>query len=270
MAKLSFRETLRRYLPPWLSDRPGKTVAFRYLYGIVSVLDAGAEVLVQGIQARFPGLGTPTALPYIGRDRRIIRGPEQTDAAYAAELVRWLDYWRAAGNAYVLALALQTFLFPGAPRVRIVTRSGVWYTLEPDGELTWHRAQPNNWDWDSQTHPERAVNWSEFWVIVYPPHWDDAGDWGGGDGQTWGAGKAFGLDVATGTVEIIKRLVRQWKGAHSLCRMLIVAYDPTSFDPASPPGAPGMPDGHWGHWSKDNGSGGRVKSRREDARYVEV
>lgn len=270
MAKLSFRETLRRYVPPWLSDRPGKTVGFRVLYAIVSVLDAGVEVLVQGLQARFPGLGTPTALPYIGRDRRIVRGPMESDAAYGAQLVRWLEYWRGAGNAYTLALALQTFLYPGHPRIRIVTRSGVWYTLEPSGELLWHRAEPNNWDWDSQTHPERADNWSEFWVIVYPPHFDDAGNWGASDGQTWGAGMAFGLDTTTGTVAAIKSLIQQWKGAHSLCRMLIVAYDPASFDPASPPGAPGMPDGRWGYWSKDDGSGGRIKSRRGDARYVEV
>jgi hypothetical protein len=268
--QLSFRETLRHYVPPWLADRPGRNVAFRYLYGIVSVLDAGAEVLMQGLQARFPGLCTPTALPYIGRDRRIIRGPQQTDAAYAAELLRWLEYWRGAGNAYTLALALQTFLYPGAPRVRIVTRSGVWYTLDPDGELTQTRAEPNNWDWDSITHPEKAGHWSEFWVIVYPPHFNDAGNWGTSDGQTWGAGTAFGIDAASGTVAALRRLIQQWKGAHTRCVCLIVAYDATSFDPSAAPGAPGMPDGHWGRWSKDDGSGGRIKSRRDDARYVEV
>jgi hypothetical protein len=31
-----------------------------------------------------------------------------------------------------------------------------------------------------------------------------------------------------------------------------------------------MPDGRWGHWSKDDGTGRYVKSRRDDARYVEV
>ncbi|WP_437606246.1 hypothetical protein WMF20_35340 [Sorangium sp. So ce834] len=268
--RLSFRESLRRFVPPWLSDRPGRTVAFRYLYGIAAVLDAGAEVLVQGIQARMPGLGTPTALEYIGRDRLIVRGPQQTDEAYAAELRRWLEYWRGAGNAYTLALALQTFLYPGAPRVRIVNRAGLWWTLDPSGELSWHQASPSNWDWDSITHPENAGNWSDFWVIVYPPHFDDAGDWGTSDGQTWGAGEAFGLDVETGAIETIKRLVQQWKGAHSNCVCLIVAYDEDSFDPEAAPGAPGMPDGLWGFWSKDNGSGGRVKSRRDDARYVEV
>ncbi|WP_437875228.1 hypothetical protein [Sorangium sp. So ce513] len=269
MARLSFRETLRRFVPPWLSDRPGRTVGFRYLYALASVLDAGAEVLVQGIQARFPGLGTPTALPYIGRDRRIIRGPLETDAGYAARLVRWLEYWRAAGNAYVLVLALQGFLSPEHPRIRLVTRQGLWYTLEPSGELLWHRAAPNNWDWDSLTHPESAAHWSDFWLIVYPPHFEPDGTWGDGT-SAWGPGDAFGVQTTASNIAAIKAIVRQWKGAHTNCVTLILAYDPTSFDPASPPGAPGMPDGQWGYWSKDDGTGAYVKSRREDARYVEV
>lgn len=268
---LSFRETLRRYVPPWLSDRPtaGRTVGFRYLYGIVALLDAGAQFVIEGIQARFPGIGTPTALPYIGRDRRIIRGPLESDAAYAARLIEWLDLWRAAGNAYALAKAFQAFLAPGRPRIRIVTRSGFWWTLEPSGELTWHLATPNNWDWDSLTHPERAACWSDFWVIVYPPHFSTAGTWGDG-GSLWGERKAFGQDTTTQNVETIRALIRQWKAAHARCVMVIFAYDPASFDPASLPGAPGMPDGRWGSWSKENGVGGRVKSRRGDARYWEV
>jgi len=169
MPKLSFRETLRRYVPPWLSDRPtsGRTAGFRYLYGLVAILDAGMQFLVEGMQARLPGVGTPTALPYIGRDRRIIRGPHETDADYAARLLEWLDLWRAAGNAYALAKALQAFLAPGHPRIRIVTRSGFWWTLDPSGELSWHLASPNNWNWDSHTHPEHAGRWADFWVIVY-------------------------------------------------------------------------------------------------------
>lgn len=268
---LSFRETLRRYVPSWLSDRPtsGRTAGFRYLYGIVAILDAGAQFIVEGIQARFPGVGTPTALPYIGRDRRIIRGPLESDAAYAARLVEWLNYWRAAGNAYVLARAFQALLSPSNPRIRIVTRSGVWWTLEPSGELGYLKAEPNNWDWDSATHPENAGQWSDFWVIVYPPHFEPDGTWGGGTSH-WGAGKVFGQDTAIENVSAIRALIRQWKGAHTTCVRVIFAYDPASFDPSSAPGAPGMPDGLWAFWSKDDGSGARVGSRREDARYWEV
>jgi hypothetical protein len=68
----------------------------------------------------------------------------------------------------------------------------------------------------------------------------------------------------------LKALIEQWKGPDTKCRMFIFAYDEASFDPSSPPGAAGMPDGYWGFWSKDNGSGGRIKARRSDARYVEV
>lgn len=59
-----FRDTLRKILPWWLSDRreQGKTVGFRYLWAIVAPLDAAMDVLVQGVNAWFPGRGTPTAL----------------------------------------------------------------------------------------------------------------------------------------------------------------------------------------------------------------
>ncbi|MGK4000648.1 hypothetical protein [Sorangium sp. So ce1024] len=83
-------------------------------------------------------------------------------------------------------------------------------------------------------------------------------------------GDAFGVQTTASNIAAIKAIVQQWKGAHTNCVTLILAYDPTSFDPASPPGAPGMPDGQWGYWSKDDGTGAYVKSRREDARYVEV
>lgn len=271
MAHLSFRETLRRYIPPWLSDRPtsGRTAGFRFLYGFAAVLDAGMQFLVEGMQARLPGIGTATALPYLGRDRRIIRGPHESDADYAARLLDWLDLWRAAGNAYALAKALQAFLAPGHPRIRIVTRSGFWWTLDPSGELTWHRSSPNNWNWDSLTHPENAGCWADFWVVVYSPHFPTDGTWG--DGRSfWGEPKVFGQDVSVTNAETIRALIRQWKGAHSRCVALIFTYDPQSFDPLSPPGSPGMPDGRWGHWSRDDGAGRRVRSRRADARFWEV
>ena len=269
MAHLSFRETLRRYVPPWLSDRPtwGRTVGFRFLYGLAAILDGGMQLLVEGMQARLPGIGTPTALPYIGRDRRVIRGPNESDAEYAARLLDWLDLWRAAGNAYALAKALQAFLAPGHPRIRIVTRSGFWWTLDPSGELSWQLA--GNWDWDSLTHPENAGCWADFWVIVYPPHFPTDGTWGDG-GSFWGEPKTFGQDVSTANAETIRSLVRQWKSAHSRCVALIFTYDLQSFDPSSPPGSPGMPDGRWGLWSRNDPAGRRVRSRRADARYWEV
>ncbi|MGN6106668.1 MAG: hypothetical protein ACTHU0_16295, partial [Kofleriaceae bacterium] len=86
----------------------------------------------------------------------------------------------------------------------------------------------------------------------------------------WGGRGTFGQDTTTANAEAIRALVRQWKAAHSRCVALVFAYDPASFDPTSPPGSPGMPDGWWGRWSKDDGTGGRVRSRRADARFWEV
>lgn len=270
MANLSFRERIRGLLPPWLVDRTtlGKTVGFRLAYGVTATLDAAVEAALQGLQARYPGLGTPTALPYLSRDRRIVQGPQESDDAFGVRLVQWLTYWRTAGNAYSLMKAFQAYLSPGYPQLRLVTRSGLWYTLATDGTLTYLQSSPNNWDWDSISNPGNAGNWSDFWVLVYPPHYPDDGLWGQPTSY-WGDGKVMGQTTVPSNVAAISALIHQWKGSHSNCVCVIYTYDATAFDPTSAPGDPGMPDGHWGRWSKDSMSG-RVKSRRDDCRYWEV
>ena len=266
---LSFRETLRRYVPPWLSDRPGLSVGFRFLYALAAICDGGMQWLVEGIRARFPEVATPTALPLLGRDRRIIRGPEETDAGYATRLIPWLDVWRVAGSAEALTSQLQAFLFPGHPMVRIVTRGGLWHTLTPGAAVQVVQSQPNNWDWDSLTHPENATRWGDFWIIVYEPHYPTDGRWGDGT-SFWGEDKVFGQNTSKANAAALRALVKQWKPAGTRCVNIIFAYNASSFDPAAAPGAAGMPDGRWGFWSKLDGSGNKVRSRRADARYWEV
>ena len=268
MSRLSFRETLRRYVPPWLSDRgPSRgSYGFRLLYGFAMLADLGMQFVIEGLRARFPEQAPPGALPYLARDRRIFRGPVESDAAFAQQLVDWLTCWRVAGHAYALARSLQDFQTSNAPRVRIVTRGGVWWTLEPTGELLYHRATPNNWDWDSLTGGDPAA-WWDIWVIVYPPTWATDGTWG--DPGTWSAGKAFGLDLASETVGTIRALVDQWKGAHARVVSLVVCYDAALFDPAAPPGDASLPDGRWGKWSKNVG-GACVPARSASCRYLEV
>lgn len=269
MANLSLRETLRRYLPPWLSDARGPgAVGFRFVYAFGAFADGLVQWLIEGIRARFPEVATPTALPYLGRDRRIIRGAAESAAAFAARLVLWLEYWRYAGAARSVALHMQAFLFPGYPMVRIVSRKGMWVTLTADGTVEVRRAVPNNWNWDSVTHPELADNWADFWVIVYEPHYETDGTWGDGT-SFWGESKVWGQDAPASHAAAIKAIIKQWKGAHARCVCVIFTYDPDSFSPLSAVGAPGMPDGYWGRWSKDV-AGVRRQSRRTDCRYWEV
>lgn len=259
MSNLSYRESVRALVPPWLSDRnPAQpSRGFRYLYSMAAALDAMLETAVEGMRAKYPGQGTPTALPYIGRDRRIIRGPTEPATAFAARLIGWLDSWRLAGSARSVLEQLAPGFAPGAaPTMRIVNNHGVWYTLA-NGTLTIQYA--NNWNWDNRTDL-----WGRCWVIFYATGgypWGKDGRWG--DGKKWGDGRTWGTTMTRGQLATLQAIVAQWRSQQTRYVNLIVAFDPTSFNPAHP-----EPDGTWGKFYKIVG-GVAVPSRLGSARYFD-
>lgn len=260
-----FVDAVAGVVPPWLSFRPAgpktpeRSVGYRLLYAMAGTIDLMMEIAVEGLRARYPGVGTPTALPLIQRDRGIVRGLQESDESAAGRLVGWLDSWRVAGNPHnTLAQLAPLFRPSAAPLMRIVTNAGVWYTLYPDGTV--EQQALGNWNWDGK--PEL---WARLWVIVYC---DDAGYpwvaedvWGVGE---WGESGDVGTWGSTATrpeVETILMTIQTWKGGHSLYPYTIIALDPDSFSPASP-----EPDGMWGKSYKIV-DGVAVKSRLESARY---
>ncbi len=160
VAELRIRDALKLVSPWWLSDRleQGKTVGYRYLWGMVSVLDELLEGQIQALQSPWPGKGTPTALPYIGRSRGILRGQADTYDEYAAKLRGWLDRWLAAGSQLAIAREIHDYL-SDHPRVRVINRAGHWVTMNADGTVETSDA---GWDWDSVSNPERSGFWSEL------------------------------------------------------------------------------------------------------------
>lgn len=259
---ISFRNGLRGILPRWLSDRPetGLNVGFRFLWSIVLVVDENIEAALQAARARMPGLGTPTALPYIGRDRDIPRGFAESDAAYSARLIPWLDVAKQRGNARVMLDQLAGYLSGYAVRMRIVTDKGVWYTRETDGTFRRERPLTGAWDWDGDIEAQ-----SRFWVILYPPVdlWVDDDVWGD-DATSWGDGGTWGTTATPDQVEGVRAIVRRFMPPHAQCPWIIVSFDDDAFDPAHPFGAPVLPDGEWGHWGKDDV---RQPARFDGARY---
>lgn len=261
---LRFRDSLRKLVPPWLSDRftSGLTVGFRFLWVMIAPLDVAIESLVQGIRAAWPGAGTPTALAAIGRSRGILRGQADTDDEYATRLRGWLDSWRDAGSSEELARQIHLYL-NNRPRVRVVNRAGKWVTVETDGSVTRNQQA---FGWDNVSHPERAGYWSEEWIIVYPDQWSTAGNWGAGDGQTWGnADLGFGHGVTRVEYDAIYNLITTWKSAHSYVRTVIFSSTTGAFDPTNPGS---LPDGSWGTWETYSG-GNSVPSRDDAHRYWE-
>ena len=238
-----FRRIWRWMAPAWLTA-PYDGAQVQYSLGVM--LDAQVERTFQGTKARFPEHGPADALPFMGRDRKIIRGINEPAAAFAARLLRWLDDHRVRGNPFALLDQIRAFLQTDM-LVRTVDHRGNWFTVAADGTRSLLLDQ-GNWDWDGAA----ASQWSRFWVILYPPTslWlqddpaiGDADLWAGEIGR---AGYTIGSTATRDEVDGVRTLVRQWKPAGTLCLWIILAFAPTSFDPTA--GAPPNPDGDWGIW----------------------
>lgn len=254
-AAYRFRDAFREYTPRWLLDRTVDKLVngYAFLWTLISGLDNLTDFAVQGIQAGYPGLATPTALAQIGRTRGIIRGQGESDDDYSARLLTWWERAQRLGSAEAIATDLHEFLSTH-PVVRVVNRAGVWVSCASDGTLEKvgpHAVDPtiSAWDWDSLSNPERndpaAPYWSDLWVIVYSPPWTVDGTYADGDVFTEG-GLGVGQDVSRNDYEQIKALIRTAKSAGSCVRAVIWSYDATKFDPHN--GASTLPDGTWGRW----------------------
>lgn len=250
-------DALDRILPVWLRNRPTLDRGFKYVQASAILGDRLVAALLEGLQAPWPGAGTPTALGEIGATRGIPRGLSDTEDEYAARLRGWLDAYARMGSDEATARSLHEYL-RGRPMVRVVDRHGQWTEIDELGNLRTFSAP---WDWDSVSHPTAAAERpTDVWVIVYGSAYVD---------QTLaslnaleGIGHTVPLTESDQAVAILK----QWKPAHNWIRCVLWVPTPGDLDPEAPAG---MPDGTWGDWAKDNGSGSWVQSRNTTFRYWE-
>lgn len=261
-----WRQSLRKLVPNWQTRRPGKENGWRFLWSMVTPLDVEIENTLQGINDWAPGSpdATPTALPLIAQSRGLIQGEAETNDQFAARLVAWRTTTSKMGKSELLAQEIQRYL-GNNPKVRIIERiwsaSGTtqaqYITANTDGTTSRVVA---NWDWDSVSggFDDRTTfngatargYWSDFWIVVYTPEWAVTGSTLASLVPIWGRTN-IGTGHAVGPVahDVIARLVKQWKGAHTFCRGVIWSYDATLFDPATP-SLSGNPDGTWGFWAR--------------------
>lgn len=257
---MKFFRGLFRLLPSWLREGEGALVD----YSLGLMADYAAEVHRLSAYVRFPEYAPPDALAHIGRDRKIVRGIGETDEAYAARLVEWLDKHRVRGNPYALLEQLRAYMNQDV-RVRTVDARGNWYTIDTDGTRTADLAT-GTWQWDAMD----PARWSRFWVILYPTaggepwadHTLDVGDpglWGDAVGTT---ALTLGSSATPEHISKVRTIIRDWQPDGTRCEWVIVAFDPDSFDPSAP-----EPDGNWAKWGEDDGSGNYVSARLATARY---
>jgi hypothetical protein len=250
---ITFRDSIRNITPRWLRAFWG----YRYLYAIGVHLDALGDSVKFGVAARFPNVVPEVAseaLPLTGRERGITRGFDETNEAYAIRLERWLDDHRTEANPYTLLRQLQGYLSPHLVPMRVVNNTGAWYSLAADGTPSYHFG--GNWNWDNT-----ATSWSRFWVIIYPPAdlWVADGPWDGSRGLWVPDGTVWGCNATVGQAAAVRGIIEQWRGPHSRCVNIIVAFDPSKFDPAA--SSPPLPNGNWGgYWDAPSQTASREKS----------
>lgn len=259
---MRFRDfiSIRKFLAPrWLTEGEGEQVGF----SLGAIENGIVEATRLGIMARLPqndptGLTTAPddALQAMGRDRKILRGFNESSASYAARLIQWLDDHRARGTAFMMLKQLAGYLGAGFS-FRIYDNRGNCYSRSEAGAETFDPL--TGWDWDGD-----AEKWARFWVVVYP-----SGDWVESANQYADPGLVYGPNLAQWGVEIpreqiraMQAIVADWKPEGTRCIHIIVAFDPMSFDPAAP-----EPDGTWGKWGKVV-AGVRVPARLDTARYL--
>jgi|GEM_PF-2869342 len=254
MPLTTFRDTLREKCPPWLRQGTAEKV----LYSIGVLIDGFADALTAGLKMRFPGYYSAESLPHIGRERRIRRGRNESDAVYAPRLIRWLaDHQRRGGPYALLAqlhahfadapFAIELLYYPSAllgtallwdSPPGIWNDGGVWsatadathvarrYSMDTAGNVLRGEAA---WTPDSD-----SAHWARWWLIYSWPGavvldgaWDDAGVWS--DGGVWDLDGFDADEVAE-----LRAIPREWNAQHARGHLVLAPADAELWD--YPPG----------------------------------
>jgi hypothetical protein len=145
MTRPTFVSMLARVVPPWLQ----RTQGAKLLGAFGDVLDDHVQLLADSALAPFPRSSEPSALGYIGRQRRIRRGPAELADSYARRLRTWWDDHRTRGGPHALLRQYHEYLFDYAPgQIDVVYQLGTRFVAdEVTGAIT---RSDIVWDGDGQ------------------------------------------------------------------------------------------------------------------------
>ncbi len=234
--------------PRWLRE----SVLGRYMWSIGLTMDVGTEWLHQGIVQRLPQQCDESALSWLGRARRIIRGAAETSDSFRGRLLRWRSAWKRAGNAFGILEQVQGYFSPAAPTVRLVTGDTVsaqWWTRNEDGTEEFYKADPSNWDWDSLEPGQTPITGQRrFWIIIYQPS-DEPNNLFTALGNTSSQrpDTCRGADALTAQIQDIFNIADRFKQAGTWCAGIIVSFSDAQFPPGG--SGTGLPQGNWYRYS---------------------
>ena len=155
--------------------------------------DIYVEMVIGGLECRFPSICPEDALAYHGTERGLPRYASDTLDSYRARVVDAWGLWSAAG-----------------------TEVGILQALAYAGVITAQIYEPAEWPITGFT------DWWNFWVLI------DArgGSWGAiwhvGDGTLIGSGVVVGFTSPPIAVADILAVINTWKPAHTVLQGLVV------------------------------------------------
>lgn len=229
MTRLRFESAIKQFCPPWLRRTEGGRLMGAFGRQIDSLVDRTREALL----IRFPGQD-PDALPMIGSDRRIRRGPAETDGVYAARLRRWWDDHRSRGGGVALLQQLHAYwdeATEGA-QIDVVHYDGTRRVMDGDGNLS---LDSITWGGDG------TGDWSQVWIFFHLDA-DPAGltDDGGSPG------------ISAANAARLRAVPTDWSAAHILRIRIVLLYTGSVRLWGYPTPVPTW--GTWGTW----GGGGNM------------
>lgn len=254
----SLRSLLPKIVPTWLSNTP----AYRRLYSILWATSAQGDVLrqqaLEGQLAAYPGVGTPTALPYIGASRLLLQGPSESNATFATRCIQWLKAAASIGSPAGLCLAVQAYLVGEGslgggvyPVVAFIDRAGNLTVANADqtttrSKISWNWDGVDGWvNGDGYHPPFTMTSWgSDGWLIVQDPYTHYTGFTDSNWLLAWNAGTATVDSLCSQrVVQGIQSIVTIYKGAHIYVRQICWVPDVAAFLSSS------APDGTYGNYS---------------------
>lgn len=233
MALRNFRDAVRSLVPWWAGREIGRMG--KVLWAIGVHVDALIEQHVAAIKVGYPGLYSMESLALIGRDRRIRRGPDESDEVYASRLPSWLDAHRVRGGPYALLEQLRAYWSKAFP-IDLVYYTGRRFRMPAgDGAIT---RDDIAWAPDPD-----AARWARWWLFFeWPDVVSNDGIWT--DPGTWSDGGVWDSDLTPDEIANIRAIPTEWNAKHCYGRVVLLTAGAELWD--YPPGIWDEPGGVWG------------------------
>jgi Phage tail protein (Tail_P2_I) len=194
----TYRAWVSRKMPGFLQAEAGSR-----LTGVFALLvDAVAEPMLRAIYARFfaSELVSDDVLATVGNERQIPRWPGESKRDYAVRLANAWTYWQWAGTLHGLRMVLEPFGFAFSI-----------YEASAPSDLV-------------PQIPFGGGNWKNFWIVITDHPWTQRyfGQLGVRIGDP---GLALGSTMTAGQTDVLRRVIRTFRAAHTRCDSIIVVFD---------------------------------------------